>query len=313
MISCWPEYWRSPRMTWCHSVLSIHHQSQWPSTRTPVGTFSQLEDGALEPASCNRLATKKPRQTKPLQSEEFDLDTMNLSSPQRKELASLLDQFTDIFSSGPADLGQTGIMQHCIDTGDHPPIKQAPRRVPMHQQGTVCQHVEDVLQHGVIQPSTSLWATPNVLVKKKDGTTCFCVDYRKLNDMTRKDAYPLPHIDETLDALAGAKGCFPFTKRFRKFRLGCKWNMIFRFVPLENFREKWNFWKVVPFSRWKFSDGTVCSIYGFRKGLPVPGPSRPYLRQGNMAATPSVSSVASVSSAFYECSVCHGLAPDLGT
>ena len=71
--------------------------------------------------------------------------------------------------------------------------------------------------------------------------------------------------------------------------------------------------KVVPFSRWKFSVGTACSIYGFCKGLPVPGHSRPNLRQGNMAATPSASSVASVSSAFYECSVCHGLAPDLGT
>ena len=172
---------------------------------TSVGTFSQLEDGALEPASCNQLATKKPRQTKPLVSEQFDLDTLNLSSPQRKELASLLDEFTDIFSSGPADLGRTGIVQHRIDTGDHPPIKQAPRRVPMHQQGTVRQHMDDMLQHGVVQPSTSPWAAPIVLVKKKDGTTRFCVDYRKLNDVTRKDAYPLPRIDETLDALAGAK------------------------------------------------------------------------------------------------------------
>ena len=162
---------------------------------TSVGTFSQLD---------NRLATKKQRQNKPLVSEQFDLDTMNLSNPQRKELASLLDEFTDIFSSGPADLGRTGIVQHRIDTGDHPPIKQAPRRVPMHQQGTVRQHVDDMLQHGVIQPSISLWAALIVLVKKKDGTTRFCVDYCKLNDVTRKDAYPLPCIDETLDALAGA-------------------------------------------------------------------------------------------------------------
>ena len=66
-------------------------------------------------------------------------------------------------------------------------------------------HVEEMLQHGVVQPSTSPWASPIVLVKKKDGTTRFCVDYRKLNDVTRKDAYPLPRIDETLDALSGAK------------------------------------------------------------------------------------------------------------
>jgi len=132
----------------------------------------------------------------------FNLDTMNLSSPQRHKLANLLN---DIFSSGSADLGRTGIVQQPINTGDHPPIKQAPRRVPMHQQGTVCQHVNDMLQHGVVQPSSSPWAAPIFLVKKKDGTTRFCVDYRKLNDVTRKDAYPLPRIDETLDALAGAK------------------------------------------------------------------------------------------------------------
>ena len=75
----------------------------------------------------------------------------------------------------------------------------------MHQQETVRQHVEEMLQHGVVRPSTSPWAAPIVLVRKKDGTTRFCVDYRKLNDVTRKDAYPLPRIDDTLDALAGAQ------------------------------------------------------------------------------------------------------------
>ena len=171
---------------------------------TSVDTFSKLGDGAFGSASCNRLATKKQRQTKLLASNQFDLDAMNLNSAQRKGLASLLDEFTDVFSSGPSDLGRTGIVQHRIDTGDHPPIKQAPRRIPMHQQGTVRQHMDDMLQHGVVQPSTSLWAAPIVLVKKKDGSTHFCVDYRKLNDMTRKDAYPLLRIDENLDALAGA-------------------------------------------------------------------------------------------------------------
>ena len=62
-----------------------------------------------------------------------------------------------------------------------------------------------MLQNGVVHPSTSPWASPIVLVKKKDGGTCFCVDYRELNDVTRKDAYQLPQIDETLDALAGVK------------------------------------------------------------------------------------------------------------
>ena len=127
---------------------------------------------------------------KPLVSEQFHLDTINLSSPQRKELVSLLDEFTDISSSGPADLGWTGVVQHCIDTGDHPPIKQAPRRVPMHQQGMVRQQVDGMLQHGVIQLYTSLWATPTVLIKQKYGTTCFHMDYRKLKDVTGRAPTP---------------------------------------------------------------------------------------------------------------------------
>lgn len=62
-----------------------------------------------------------------------------------------------------------------------------------------------MLQKNVISPSTSPWALPIVLVQKKDGSTRFCVDYRKVNCLTRKDAYPIPKIDETLDTLAGVK------------------------------------------------------------------------------------------------------------
>ena len=56
-----------------------------------------------------------------------------------------------------------------------------------------------------MKPSASPWASPIVLVTKKDGSTRFCVDYRKVNQVTRKDAYPLPRVDDTLDTLSGAK------------------------------------------------------------------------------------------------------------
>lgn len=65
--------------------------------------------------------------------------------------------------------------------------------------------VKEMLAREVIQPSNSPWASPVVLAQKKDGTYRFCVDYRKLNFVTRKDAYPLPRIDETLEALGGSR------------------------------------------------------------------------------------------------------------
>ena len=63
----------------------------------------------------------------------------------------------------------------------------------------------EMLAHDVVAPSTSPWASPVVLVKKSDGTMRFCVDYRKLNQITKKDSYPLPRITEALDALGGAR------------------------------------------------------------------------------------------------------------
>ena len=66
-------------------------------------------------------------------------------------------------------------------------------------------NLKSMIDHGVVQLSSSPWASPVVLVKKKDGSTRFCVDYRRLNEVTRKDAYPLSRIDSTLDALGGAK------------------------------------------------------------------------------------------------------------
>ena len=62
-----------------------------------------------------------------------------------------------------------------------------------------------MLSRGVIRPSTSPWASPVVLVQKKDGSTRFCLDYRKLSSLTQKDAYPLPRVDDTLDTLAELK------------------------------------------------------------------------------------------------------------
>ena len=94
------------------------------------------------------------------------------------------------------------MVQHLVDTGEHRPIKQAVRRVPFVHRETIAKLVKEMEETGVIKPSSSPWSSPVVLVPKKDGTTRFCIDYRKLNSITKKD---VSRIDDILDALGGAK------------------------------------------------------------------------------------------------------------
>ena len=122
-----------------------------------------------------------------------------------EELRQMLEKHRNVFALQASELGRTHVLEHRIDTGKSRPIFQPPRRLPWMARETARELVDEMLAKGVIEDSVSPWSAPIVLVKKKDGSTRFCVDYRKLNDVTVKDPYPLPRIDDTLDALGGAK------------------------------------------------------------------------------------------------------------
>ncbi|KAE8985387.1 hypothetical protein PF005_g21522 [Phytophthora fragariae] len=95
-------------------------------------------------------------------------------------------------------------MHHHIDTGDASPIMLKRRRQAQTEDKIIEDNVSQMLNAGVIEEGNGAWGFPVVLVRKKDGEVRFCVDYRALNKVTKKDVYPLPRIDETLEALGGA-------------------------------------------------------------------------------------------------------------
>ena len=136
-----------------------------------------------------------------------------LSERARKELneeqvsimLNLLREFQDVFSRGDSDLGRYTTVCHTIDTQGADPVRQRMRRTPLAFLGEEEKVLNTMLGQGVLQPSTSDWASAPVLVRKKDGSVRYCVDYRELNSKTRKDAFPLPLIDECLDALDGTQ------------------------------------------------------------------------------------------------------------
>ena len=128
----------------------------------------------------------------------------NLCIREAQALEELLADYQDVFENGSGDRGCTEKVYQRIDTGDARPIRQTPRRLPLAKQSLINDLLEDMKSQGVIEESDSPWSSPVVLVRKKDGSLPFCVDYRRLNDVT-KDCFPLPRIDDNLDTLAGAQ------------------------------------------------------------------------------------------------------------
>jgi hypothetical protein len=105
---------------------------------------------------------------------------------------------------------------HRIDTETHPPVKQRAYRMSEEGHCIVDKECQKMLEKGVIKESNSPWSSPVVLVAKKNGEVRFCVDYRRLNSLTRKDSYPLPNVYDTLGALGVCKYFCTMDLHFRQ-------------------------------------------------------------------------------------------------
>jgi hypothetical protein len=85
-----------------------------------------------------------------------------------------------------------------------PPISKRPYRMPMNELVDQKKQIAELQAKGFIQPSSSLWGAPVLFIEKKDGTQRMCVDYRSLNEVTVKNKYPLPQIEDLFDQMKGA-------------------------------------------------------------------------------------------------------------
>ena len=132
---------------------------------------------------------------------EQELTDTHVPELERQELVQLLETYHDVFSLEPGERGETDLVELHIDTEGALPRKQPVRRVPFAVRQEVARQLREMQASGVVQTSSSPWASPIVLVRKKDGSLRFCVDYRQLNAVTRPDTFPLPRIDDLLDQL----------------------------------------------------------------------------------------------------------------
>nr|XP_054748046.1 uncharacterized protein LOC129253648 [Lytechinus pictus] len=128
----------------------------------------------------------------------------DLTESERRQALELLESYSDIFSSGPEDVGETDFLHHRIHTTTETPTRQRAYRTSPSMRVEIQRQVDDLLERNIIEESHSPWASPIVMVRKKDNTYRFCVDYRALNAITIRDSHPIPRQDDSIDALSAS-------------------------------------------------------------------------------------------------------------
>ena len=189
-------------------ILNLSDESLTLRDHTVIATVETLSEVKSCTRSVNRIVCKEDLDNQEMPSHLVDLfekSKVGLDVESVSQLKRLLISEQDTFSKNSTDIGITDLVEHKIDTGNAKPIKQAPRRIPLAKLESARQEIKDMEEKNVIEPSDSPWCSPVVLVTKKDQSIRFCLDFRKLNDVTVKDSHPLPRIDDTIDCLSGSK------------------------------------------------------------------------------------------------------------
>ena len=196
------------------AVVLRNNTRDWIEIRkgTPV---ARMVAANQVPRVIDTISAERPKEQPTLTEAERQvllLDKLDLSgleawpTEQAEKACGLLWEYHDIFSLEKHDMGHTKVTKHKIvlKDPDTPPFKEWFHRIPPPQMDEVREHLKLMLDAGVVQPSNSPWCNNVVLVRKKDRSLHFCIDFRRLNALTVKDSHPLPHICETLESLAGA-------------------------------------------------------------------------------------------------------------
>ena len=182
------------------TVLNVNTEDIVIPTRTRFGDLLRPHE------ICSVLTSTDSRKEEPKKNalEEVVLGE-SLTEDQRHILMETLKKHENVFASNPRKPNLVNHAQHVIDTGNSQPVYIKPRRIPPAWNDEVNTQVKEMLDNEVIRPSNSPWNSPILMVKKRDNSTRFVCDFRGLNDITKKDTYPLPRIDDVIDKMGGVK------------------------------------------------------------------------------------------------------------
>ena len=241
----------------CHiNMLKAYHEKPKPELVT-LNNRLGLESPTHSKDCVGQVAEKEEdtesevrlgndRQPIKLQNSQIlnDLGTKlsHLPSVQRKELAEVITQYREVFPDVPS---KTNLIEHDVDVGDSAPIKQHPYRVSPMKKELLDKEVQYMLKNDIIEESQSNWSSPCILVPKHDGGFRFCTDFRKVNDKTKSDSFPIPRIADCIDQIGNAKfvSTFDMLKGYWQVPLTQRAREISAFVTPSGLYQ----YKVMPF------------------------------------------------------------------
>ena len=182
------------------------HVPVTPAVLTTTVTFSQEGEGPLEAT----LSRSELRMRNSDVLANLDKKLSHLPLKERAEVVNLIKEFILLFPDTP---GKTTAVTHDVDIEDAAPCRQHPYRMNPLKLQHLQSEIEYMLQNDIIEPSSSDWSSPCILVPKPDGSYRFCTDFRKLNAVTKTDSYPIPRIDDCIDKIGPAKFVSKFDLR----------------------------------------------------------------------------------------------------
>ena len=156
-------------------------------------------------AAVSAVAAMTPAQRPTLVEQAMANADASLSFEQNSQLEVVITKYLCVFSSGPEDMGRTKLIYHKIDIGENKPVCQGLRRIPHEQISLLKAEVDNLHKMKAIESSISPFVSKTVLIKTKDGIMRLCIDYRKYNFITKKDANTLPRIEDIFDTVSGSE------------------------------------------------------------------------------------------------------------
>lgn len=172
---------------------------------TPIASASIVNEKTIYSLDTPLTISKQNTNSQSKDPIHFDLQHTSLSDVEKDLLTSFLSKHRAVFATDLHELGEAKTQPHRIDTGDAHPIRQRFYRQSPHVNAEMNRQIEEMLSTGIIEESSSMWQSPVVMVKKKNGQLRFAVDYRKLNAVTKQFTFPLPRLEDVFDTIGSSQ------------------------------------------------------------------------------------------------------------